>query len=67
MESLACQEVVLCPAEAPVVERPRRLAVAFQFDNLRVREKPQRLGGRPAISVPAYSRIEYRAGAVRVR
>jgi hypothetical protein len=69
MESLACQEVTACPAEepAPAAARSRKLAVAFQFDNLRNGEKARRLTPRPAIAVPAYSRIVYRAGAVSVR
>jgi hypothetical protein len=69
MESLACQEVTACPAEAPApaAARSRQLAVAFQFDNLRGREKTRRPTTRSAIAVPAFSRIVYRGGAISVR
>ena len=69
MESLACQEMVPCPAQeaAPATARSRRLAVAFQFDNLRSRQAQQSPDQHPTIAVPAYSRIVYRAGAVHAR
>jgi hypothetical protein len=69
MESCACQEAAPVPVEGPAeaVARSRQLAVAVQFDDLRGRERPRRPAPRPAIAVPAYSRIVYRGGAVRVR
>jgi hypothetical protein len=69
MESLACQEVTACPAEAPepAAARSRQLAVAFQFDNLRGRPKTRRPKASPALAVPGYSRIVFHAGAVSVR
>ena len=69
MESFACQEVasILDEGAAPAAARSRRLAVAFQFDSLRGRDRQRTPDPLPAITVPAYSRIVYRAGAVRVR
>jgi hypothetical protein len=69
MECLACQDVTASPAQAPepTPARPRKLAVGFQFDNLRQAEKPRRLPLRAAVVVPPYSRIVYRAGTVTVR
>ncbi len=69
MEALACQDATECPDEsagAPLA-RPRKVAVAFQFDNMRGKEEPRQRPLRAAIAVPPYSRIVYRAGTVRVR
>jgi hypothetical protein len=67
MESFACQEVAPSQVEGPALAatRLRQLAVGFRFD--RSQERPRLPGPRPAIAVPAHSRIVYHAGAVRVR
>ena len=69
MDSLACEEVAPGPALGltPAATRPRQLAVAFQSDYPRGRERPRKFELRPAIAIPAYSRIVYRDGAVHVR
>jgi hypothetical protein len=69
MDSLACEEVAPGPALGltPAATRPRPLAVAFQADTPRSRERPRTFELRPAIVVPAYSRIVYCGGAARVR
>lgn len=69
MECLACQDVTASPAQAPeeTAARPRKLAVGFQFDNLRQPERPRRLPLRAAVVVPPSSRIVYRAGTVSVK
>jgi len=68
MDCTACQDTTAYPeekTEAPPT-RTRRLAVTFQFDNVRP-DKPRRLAARAAIAVPAYSRIVYRDGVVSAR
>jgi len=69
MECPACQDVTASPAEEPEAQaaRPRKLAVGFQFDNLRGQARPRRLPMRVAVTVPTYSRIVYRAGSISVR
>ena len=68
MDCTVCQDVTAYPTEKPAATpaRTRRLAVTFQFDNLRT-ERPRRLPERAAIAVPAHSRIVYRDGVVSVR
>lgn len=68
MDSTACEDLTAYPAEkpTPAPAPSRRVAVSFQFDNLRG-NKPRRLPMRAAMAVPAYSRIVYRDGAVSVR
>jgi hypothetical protein len=67
MDCTACQETTAYPTEKSEATpaRTRRLAVTFQFDNLRP-DKARR-PARAAIAVPAYSRIVYRDGVVSVR
>ena len=68
MLSAACHESLPPPAEpTPAAYSFRRLAVAFENDDRQVRNgrRPRRLV--PTVSVPAYSRIVFRAGAVSVR
>jgi hypothetical protein len=69
MDSLACEEMAPGPTLGlpPAATRPRQLAVVFQADNPRSGERPRKFEPRPAIAIPAYSRIVYRDGAVHVR
>ncbi len=69
MDSLACEVVAPGPAlglTPLAATRPRRLAIAFQADKPRGRERRRFELGR-AIALPAYSRIVYRDGAAHVR
>jgi hypothetical protein len=69
MLSVACHESLPPPpAEpAPVVYSFRRLAVAFENDDRQVRNGRRPRRRVPTVSVPAYSRIVFRAGTVSVR
>jgi hypothetical protein len=69
MEALASEDATECPAESPAtpLARPRKVAVGFQFDNLRGKEEPRKRPVRAAIAVPPYSRIVYRAGSVSIK
>jgi hypothetical protein len=69
MLSVACHESPPPPpAEpAPAVYSFRRLAVTFESDDRQGRNPRRRRTAIPAVTVPAYSRIVFRAGSVSVR
>jgi hypothetical protein len=68
MLSAACHESLPPPAEpAPAVYSLRRLAVTFDNDDRRGRNTRRPRTAIPTVSIPAYSRIVFRAGAVSVR
>jgi hypothetical protein len=70
MLSVACHESqpVPPPAEpAPATYSFRRLAVAFENDDRRGRNPRRRRQAEQRLSIPAYSRIVFRAGAASVR
>ncbi len=70
MLSVACHE---SPPPAPPAEPAqatypfRRLAVTFDNDESRGRVQRRRRAAIPTLSVPVYSRIVFRAGAVSIR
>jgi hypothetical protein len=70
MLSGACHELPPMPATepAPSVLCFRRVAVTFAPDGRQAQRAPRsRRDTIPAVSVPPYSRIIFRAGAVSVR
>ena len=69
MLSIACHESLPPPpAEpAPAAYSFRRLAVAFENDDRRGQSQRRQRRPVPTVTVPAYSRIVFRAGAVSVR
>ena len=69
MLSVACHESPEPqPAEpAPAAYSFRRLAVAFDNDDRRGQNKRRRRPAEQTVTIPAYSRIVFRAGAVSVR
>jgi len=69
MLSAACHESPPPPpAEpAPATYSFRRLAVTFDNDDRRGRNTRRRRPAVPTVTIPAYSRIVFRAGAVSVR
>ena len=69
MLSIACHESLPPPpAEpAPAAYSFRRLAVAFENDDRRGQNPRRQRRSVPTVTVPAYSRIVFRAGAVSVR
>jgi hypothetical protein len=70
MLSVACHESLPepPPAEpAPAAYSFRRLAVTFDNDDRRGRIPRRRRLAEQTVSIPAYSRIVFRAGAVSVR
>jgi hypothetical protein len=69
MLSAACHELPPPAAEpAPSVLSFRRVAVTFAPDTRQTRRAPHpRHDGVPAVSVPPYSRIVFRAGSALVR
>jgi hypothetical protein len=69
MLSAACHE---SPPPQPAEQAPaaysfRRLAVAFDNDGRREQNARRRRPAVPTVTIPAYSRIVFRAGAVSVR
>jgi hypothetical protein len=68
MLSAACHESPPPPSAepAPAAYSFRRLAVTFESDDRRGRNTRRR-PAIPTVTIPAYSRIVFRAGAVSVR
>jgi hypothetical protein len=69
MLSAACHESPPPPPTepAPVAYSFRRLAITFDNDDRRGRNKRRQRTAIPTVTVPAYSRIVFRAGTVSVR
>jgi hypothetical protein len=70
MLSAACHESLPSPPpaeSAPAAFSFRRLAVTFDNDDRQERRQRRRGPAQQTVSIPAYSRIVFRAGAVSVR
>jgi hypothetical protein len=69
MLSVACHESPQPQSAepAPAAYSFRRLAVAFESDDRRGQNKRRRRPADQTVTIPAYSRIVFRAGTVSVR
>jgi len=70
MLSAACHESLPAPPPAepaPAAYSFRRLAVTFDNDDRRESRPRRRRPAAQTLTIPAYSRIVFRAGAVSVR
>jgi hypothetical protein len=70
MLSAACHESLPSPPPedpAPAAFSFRRLAVTFDNDDRRERSQRRRRTTEQTVTIPAYSRIVFRAGTVSVR
>jgi hypothetical protein len=70
MLSVACHESLPSPPPAEPAQATypfRRLAVTFDNDEGRGRGQRRRRAAMPSMSIPIYSRIVFRAGAVSIR
>jgi hypothetical protein len=70
MLSAACHESLPSPPpaeSAPAAFSFRRLAVTFDNDDRQERRQRRRRPAQQTVTIPAYSRIVFRAGAVSIR